>query len=88
MGLNPTLVISSANWRLSISQIHRREEVVLLANALEKLPANYREVFIRDRLQSVSFEDIAARLGRSPHAVRLLWGRAVVKLSQVLEQPP
>jgi RNA polymerase sigma-70 factor (ECF subfamily) len=65
----------------------RREEAVLLANALEKLPADYQDVFIERSLKGVSFEDLSTRMGRSPHALRLLWGRAIVKLSRMLEGP-
>lgn len=66
----------------------RREEAVLLAAALEKIPADSREVFVLRNLEGVSFDDIAARLGRTPQAVRKVWGRAVVKLSRLLEEEP
>ena len=39
---------------------------VLLADALEKLPADYREVFFMRNLEHIPFEEIAARMGRSP----------------------
>jgi RNA polymerase sigma-70 factor (ECF subfamily) len=67
----------------SLRAIHR-EEAVLLAEALERIPADYREVFILHNLEGVSFDDIAARLGRTPQAVRKLWGRAILKLSRLL----
>ena len=44
----------------------RREQAVLLADALEKLPAHYREVFILRNLEHIPFDQIAARMGRSP----------------------
>ncbi len=65
-----------------------REEAVILADALTRLPADYREVFILRNLEAVSFDDIAARLGRTPQAVRKLWGRSVVKLSRILKEAP
>ena len=43
----------------------RREQAVLLADALEKLPADYREVFILRNLEHIPFDQIAARMGRS-----------------------
>ena len=53
----------------------RREQAVLLADALEKLPADYREVFILRNLEHIPFDQIAARMGRSSGAVRKLWTR-------------
>jgi RNA polymerase sigma-70 factor (ECF subfamily) len=64
----------------------RREQAVLLADALEKLPADYREVFVLRNLEHVSFAEIGARMNRSSGAARMLWARAVEKLSQLLKQ--
>jgi RNA polymerase sigma-70 factor, ECF subfamily len=63
----------------------QREQAVLLADALSRLPADYREVFVLRNLEQVPVEEIAARMGRSPNAVRKLWGRAMVALKQALE---
>jgi RNA polymerase sigma-70 factor, ECF subfamily len=63
----------------------RREQAVLLADALARLPADYREVFILRNLEQVPVDEIAARMGRSPNAVRKLWSRAMVALKQALE---
>jgi RNA polymerase sigma-70 factor (ECF subfamily) len=63
----------------------RREQSVLLADALEKLPADYREVFLMRNLEHIPFEGIAARMGRSSGAVRMLWTRTIKKLSELLE---
>jgi RNA polymerase sigma-70 factor (ECF subfamily) len=64
----------------------RREQAVLLADALEKLPADYREVFLMRNLEHIPFEEIAVRMGRSPGAARMLWTRTIKKLSQLLEE--
>jgi RNA polymerase sigma-70 factor, ECF subfamily len=64
----------------------RREQAVLLADALEKLPADYREVFLMRNLEHIPFAEIAVRTGRSPGAARMLWTRTVKKLSQLLEE--
>ena len=63
----------------------RREQAVLLADALARLPADYREVFILRNLEQVAVDKIAAPMGRSPNAVRKLWVRAMVALKQALE---
>jgi len=67
-------------------QASRREPAVLLADALNHLPEDYREVFIRCTLEHIPFETIAADMGRSVGAVRMLWGRAVKQLTQMLEE--
>ena len=73
---------------LSSPSVHtsRREQAVLLADAIEKLPADYREVFLLRNLEHIPFEQIASRMGRSSGAVRMLWTRAVAKLSQLLKE--
>jgi RNA polymerase sigma-70 factor (ECF subfamily) len=58
----------------------RREQAVLLANALDRLPADYREVFVLRNLEHVPVEQIAERMGRSVNAVHKLWARALAAL--------
>src|SRR5262249_44906103 len=67
-------------------QSSRREQAVLLADALEKMPADYREVFLLRNLERIPFETIATRMGRSSGAVRMLWTRAIKKSSQLLKE--
>ena len=56
--------------------------------ALEKLPADYRTVFVLRNIEHIPFNEIAVRLGRSPGAVRVLWTRAMQRLSELLEEKP
>ncbi|QEH31820.1 ECF RNA polymerase sigma-E factor [Aquisphaera giovannonii] len=67
------------------SHLQRRERAVLLADALEKLPPDYREVFILRSLEHIPVEEIAARMGRSANAVYKLWFRAMASLKGELE---
>ncbi len=46
----------------------RRERAVLLADALEKLSPDYREVFVLRNIEHIPFNEIAVRMGRSPGA--------------------
>jgi RNA polymerase sigma-70 factor (ECF subfamily) len=62
-----------------------REQAVLLADAVSQLPADYREVFILRTLEHVPFDEIAAKMGRSVGAVRMLWARALERLNRLLE---
>ena len=64
----------------------KREQAVLLAEALERLPEDYREVFVLRNLEQVPIEEIATRMGRSPNAVRKLWTRALLALRRELEE--
>jgi RNA polymerase sigma-70 factor (ECF subfamily) len=64
----------------------RRERAVLLADALEKLPADSREVFVLRNIEHIPFKEIATRMDRSPGATRVLWTRAMQRLSQALEE--
>jgi RNA polymerase sigma-70 factor (ECF subfamily) len=64
----------------------RRERAVLLADALEKLPTDYREVFVLRNIDHIPFNEIATRLGRSPGATRVLWTRAMQRLNELLEE--
>jgi RNA polymerase sigma-70 factor (ECF subfamily) len=66
-------------------QAARREQAVLLANAVSQLPLDYREVFILRTLEHVPFEEIAVKMGRSVGAVRMLWTRALERLNKMLE---
>jgi RNA polymerase sigma-70 factor, ECF subfamily len=65
-------------------QASRREHAVRLADALVHLPDDYREAFIRRTLEHVPFPLIATEMGRSVGAVRMLWARAVKRLTQLL----
>lgn len=59
-------------------QRHRLEE------ALSSIPGNYREVIVLRNKEGLDFTEIAARLGRSSDAARMLWARAVERLAEVL----
>jgi RNA polymerase sigma-70 factor (ECF subfamily) len=63
----------------------RRERSVLLADALESLRADYREVVILRNLEGLKFSEVATRMGRSSGAIRMLWARAIERLSEALE---
>jgi RNA polymerase sigma-70 factor (ECF subfamily) len=65
-------------------QAARREQAVLLADALGKLPEHYREVMILHHLEGLSLSQVAERMGRTPHSVEKLWARAVIQLRRLL----
>jgi len=65
-------------------QAARREQAVLLADALGDLPADYREVIILRHLEGLSFSEVPNRLGRSVNSVEKLWARGLAQLRRVL----
>jgi RNA polymerase sigma-70 factor, ECF subfamily len=68
-------------------QASRREQAVLLSDALQKLPEDYREVIILRQLEDMSFPEVAHRMGRSEDSVKNLWARALSRLRVVVEDP-
>jgi RNA polymerase sigma-70 factor (ECF subfamily) len=62
----------------------RREQAVLLADALNQLPPDYREVLILRHLEGLTFPEIAGRMGRTVDSVEKLWVRALPRLRRVL----
>jgi RNA polymerase sigma-70 factor (ECF subfamily) len=64
-------------------QAVRREQAVLLANALQRLPEDYREVIVLRHLQGLRFPEIGERLGKSVDSVQKLWLRGLARLRQV-----
>lgn len=66
----------------------RREQSVLLADALEKLPDAYREVIILSHLEGLSFPEVARKMGRTLDSVKNLWARALAKLRRMLNAEP
>jgi len=66
-------------------QAVRREQAVLLADALERLPPAYREVIILSHLEGLGFPEVARRMNRTVDSVKHLWARALAKLRGVLK---
>jgi RNA polymerase sigma-70 factor (ECF subfamily) len=58
----------------------RREQAVLLADALQRLPEAYRDVIILTHLEGRPFPEVARRMGRSVDSVKNLWARALGRL--------
>jgi RNA polymerase sigma-70 factor (ECF subfamily) len=67
-------------------QALRREQSVLLADALNRLPADYREVIILSHLQGQSFPEVARHMGRTLDSVKNIWARALAKLRTMLNE--
>jgi RNA polymerase sigma-70 factor, ECF subfamily len=69
-------------------QVARREEGVLLADALDLLPEDYREVLLLRHLEGLTFPEVGQRMGRTLDAVKKLWTRALDCLRRSLKDVP
>jgi RNA polymerase sigma-70 factor (ECF subfamily) len=68
-------------------QASKREQAVLLADALTELPEDYREVVLLRNLHGLSFPEVAERMGRTVDSVEKLWLRALIRLRQKMGTP-
>ena len=66
----------------------RRDASVLLVDALQCLPDDYREVIILRQLEGLPFWAVARRLGRPLESVKTLWIRALDRLHGALRDIP
>jgi len=62
------------------------QEIDLVVEAVEALPARCREIFILRRLQGVSQKDIAMRLGLSEQTVQVQAARGLRKCSEYIHR--
>jgi RNA polymerase sigma-70 factor (ECF subfamily) len=69
-------------------QAARHERTTWLAQALEHLPEDYREVLVLHHLEECAFPEVARRMGRSVEAVKKLWARALARLRMSLGGAP
>jgi RNA polymerase sigma-70 factor (ECF subfamily) len=66
----------------------RREDARRLAEALEALPPDYRDVLLLRHFQGLTFPEIARRLGRTLDGVKNVWLRGLARLRRALEDEP
>jgi RNA polymerase sigma-70 factor (ECF subfamily) len=73
-----------ANQSTPSQSASRREQAVILADALDRLTPDYREVIILRHLEGLTFPEVATRMVRSLDSVEKLWVRALPRLRQAL----
>lgn len=66
----------------------RREQAVLLADALERLPEHYREVIVLHHMEGLSLPETARQMRRTAGGVEKLWARALARLRDILGERP
>lgn len=62
------------------SVLHKKEQLTTMLERIGKLPGHYRDVLLLRHIEDLSFEEVAARLGKSAGAVRMIWLRALEQL--------
>ena len=67
------------------TKVDEAERAISLANAIDRLPPDYRSVIMLREVEHLSFDEVAKRLQRSSGAVRMLWVRALERLRKELE---
>jgi RNA polymerase sigma-70 factor (ECF subfamily) len=77
----------SAGGSSPSEQVERGEQLLRLAAALDRLPADYRDVILRRDLMGESVARIAAQMDRSEKAVAGLLLRARRQLRELLAEP-
>lgn len=67
-----------------VSSVSTRQELALVVDAMDRLPARCREILILWALEGVSCSEIAGRLGISEHTVRTQLGRGTKRCAEYL----
>jgi RNA polymerase sigma-70 factor (ECF subfamily) len=83
--LDQGLVASSSS---PSHQAARREQAVLLADALKQLPMDYHEVIVLRHMEGLSFPEVARQMNRTVDSVKKLWIRALASLRRILGEAP
>jgi len=65
--------------------LSRKEQLDRLEKAIDNLKPEYREVIFLSRIERLSHDEIAAKLGKSKGAVAMLLSRALVALTAAYE---
>jgi RNA polymerase sigma-70 factor, ECF subfamily len=65
-------------------QVIHREQSALLAEALSRLPDEWRELLILRHLEGLTFPEVAQRMGRTVDSVKKQWPRALAGLRRLM----
>lgn len=65
--------------------VRTAEAKELIQRALSELPEDYRRVLLLRQQKDLTFVEISEEMQRTPDAVRMLWGRAILVLGEKLK---
>ena len=74
--------------RSALSQVILTEEAERLERALESLTDGQREVILLRQFEELTFPEMAARLGKSEDACRMMFARAMTALTLKVSEHP
>jgi RNA polymerase sigma-70 factor (ECF subfamily) len=77
-----------ANTSSPSTEAMAHEKAEAVAQALERLPEDYRRVITLRNQERREFDEIGRLMERSADAARRLWSRAIERLQQELEKTP
>jgi RNA polymerase sigma-70 factor (ECF subfamily) len=83
MQLAQALVVGDTSPSLRAA---RREQAVLLADALARLPDHYRDVVVLHHIEGRTMREVAQAMDRTVESVKKLWARAMVQLRKQLRE--
>jgi RNA polymerase sigma-70 factor, ECF subfamily len=63
----------------------RREELLRLGDALERMPPDYRDVIVLRQLEGLPFSEVARRMGKTEDSIQKLWVRGLDALRKLLD---
>jgi RNA polymerase sigma-70 factor, ECF subfamily len=66
--------------------MRHREDLLVLAEMLEELPSDYRDVIVMRQIEGLPFGEISERMSRSEDSVQKLWVRGLQALRLLLQQ--
>ena len=81
----PQTPLSEAETRRAGGPTRQEEEQLALQNALNLLPADYREVILLRFAEGLQFNQIAEMTGQNLEATKSLFRRAIAKLRSYME---
>lgn len=84
--LDAALDAAAAAARSVTSRLVLDEETARLERAIEALDGAHREVILLRKFEDLSFKEVAARLGRSEDACRMLLARAMAALTMKMTE--
>lgn len=68
-----------------VDEAHKKEINLIVRNAIEKLPCNYREVLVLCDIEGLAHQKVADILGITAHNVDVRLGRARKKIADILK---
>jgi RNA polymerase sigma-70 factor (ECF subfamily) len=80
------MLVLAADDASPSASAQRRDQGVVLSDALARLSEEYREVLVLHHLEGLGWDEVGRRMGRTPNAVRKLWTRALNQLRPLIDE--